>query len=99
LPAKSPTGAQATVVRIERNANEYRYYLELSDPGYIDGILELDEPLYYPLQEKKIDSGGAIAGGYAVAASEISPSYKPMPPEELKSEGLKGGRRLYLKKR
>jgi Double zinc ribbon len=99
-PATSPTEARATVTRIERDANEYRYYIELSDPGYFDGVLELDEPLYYPLREEEV-IGGVSSSGFAVAASDAKPYQAPLTPlpSVAKSEGLKGERRLHLKKR
>ena len=94
IPATSPTGAQVKVIRIERDDNEYRYYIELSDPGYIDGVLELDEPLYYPLNE------AVASSGFAIAASDAIPSYQSSyTSQQTKNEGLKGGRRLHLKKR
>jgi hypothetical protein len=46
-------GAALTLKRIVRNADEYVYYIELEDPGYIDGV-QTAEVVYPVVDEETI---------------------------------------------
>ncbi len=92
-PAPSSVqGATLILKQVERNADEYVYYIELSDPGHIDGVQTAE--IVYPLGEVEPAQAFASAG-YAVSSSDSTPSYKAIVP--LPSLEQTKGSRLYVR--
>ncbi len=92
-PTTSTTqGATLTLKQVERKANEYVYHIELTDPGHIDGVQTAE--VVYPLGEVEPAQAFASAG-YAVSASDSTPSYKVIVP--LPTSQQQKGARLYVR--
>ncbi len=95
VPSTAPSsvqGATLTLKQVERKANEYVYYIELADPGHIDGVQTAE--VVYPLGE--IEPAQAFASaGYAVSASDSTPSYKAIVP--LPASQQTKSSRLYVR--
>ncbi len=96
-------GAKITLKNVDHNADECVYYIEVEDPGYLDGVLPAE--IYSPLGEEapeQTSSGyrapaqASAGGAYAIAPSDASPSYHasyaPLPASQ-KSKGT----RLYVR--
>ena len=98
-PAATPSntaiykGATLTLKDVVHNADECVYYVEVEDPGYLDGVLTTE--IVSPLGEAEPGSVSS-SSGFAIAASDVSPSYQsssvPLPASR-KSKGT----RLYLR--
>jgi len=85
-------GATLTLKDVVHNADECIYYVEIEDPGYLDGVLPAE--IYSPLEEAppaQASSGYGIASssyGFASSGSSVSPSYQ---------SPKKKGTRLYVR--
>ncbi len=61
-------GAALILKRIERNADEYVYYIELEDPGYIDGVQTAE--VVYPVVDEET-SRSVRSGDWAMSAGPV----------------------------
>jgi hypothetical protein len=74
-PATSTTGATIRVKNVDRdNPNQYVYYLELVDPGFIDGAFEIKDPLVVYFEGAAVPETPTSTTSSSYGASSTTPA-------------------------